>query len=166
LVLLGDKNADCPAPAVATSHSAATTQPDHPIALSVETSAGHLTIQLRPDLAPLSVQRVLELVGEGFYDHMLIHRAAPGLVVQFGDPAGDGYGGCGRPPVLSEPSPEHFGALSVGLADWGPDTASSQLFITLQDSPALDGQYTWIGTASQDWEDVVLDDVIERVKVQ
>ncbi|HTM46669.1 MAG TPA: peptidylprolyl isomerase [Polyangiaceae bacterium] len=167
LGMLGDRGAQCPAPTKsAPSATAAPVLPDRPIVISFETSAGHHTLALRPDLAPRSVQRVLELVGEGFYDHLLIHRAAPGLVVQFGDPSGDGYGGCGRPPLPSEPSAEHFAAFSVGFADWGPDTASSQLFINLQDSPALDGQYTWIGTASSSWEDLVLDDVIERAKVQ
>jgi cyclophilin family peptidyl-prolyl cis-trans isomerase len=167
LVMLGDRGAQCPAP-IKTAPSAMTAPvpPDHPIELAFETSQGLHTLTLRPDLAPRSVQRVLELVGEGFYDHLVIHRAAPGLVVQFGDPSGDGYGGCGRPPLPGEPSSEHFAAFSVGLADWGPDTASSQLFVTLQDSPALDGQYTWIGTASPSWEDLVLDDVIEHVKVQ
>jgi cyclophilin family peptidyl-prolyl cis-trans isomerase len=112
------------------------------------------------------VRRILDLVGEGFYNRMPIHRAVPGQVVQFGDPMGDGYGGSGREPIMREPSAQHFAPFSVGMADWGRDTASSQLFITLSASPQLDGEYTWIGSASSSWENVVLDDVIVSARVE
>jgi cyclophilin family peptidyl-prolyl cis-trans isomerase len=165
LVMLGDKSKNCSAP-VLPPQAAPTTSGDKPVVIAFETSSGRHTITLRPDLAPRSVQRVLALVGEGFYNQMAVHRAVPGQVVQFGDPLGDGYGGSGRDPIVREPSPQHFAAFSVGMADWGKDTASSQLFITLCASPQLDGEYTWLGTASSSWEKVVLDDVILSARVE
>jgi peptidylprolyl isomerase len=165
LVMLGDKSKLCAATSAKpnTANSPSNTKP---VTIAFETSNGRHTVTLRPDLAPSSVQRVLDLLAEGFYNQMAIHRAVPGQVVQFGDPMGDGYGGSGREPIVSEPSPQHFGAFSVGMADWGPDSASSQLFVTLCASPMLDGEYTWLGTASPSWENVVLDDVILSARVE
>jgi cyclophilin family peptidyl-prolyl cis-trans isomerase len=168
LEMLGDTISNCdpkkPPPPLAidgASESAAKR-----ITVVVETTAGEHRLFLRPDLAPLAVGRVVELVRAGFYDKMAIVRAVPGSVVQFGDPKGDGYGGAGRSPVPSEPSPIHFGAFTVGMADAGRDTASSQIFITLVAAPALDGEYTFIGSADKSWQDVVLDDVILRMRVE
>jgi cyclophilin family peptidyl-prolyl cis-trans isomerase len=164
LVMLGDNSKSCVAPAsTATTKAAAN---DKPVVIVFETTSGRHTLNLRPDLAPHSVQRVIDLLAEGFYNQMPIHRAVPGQVVQFGDPMGDGYGGSGREPVVSESSPQHFAAFSVGMADWGRDSGSSQLFVTLSASPLLDGEYTWLGTASQSWENVVLDDVITTAHVE
>jgi len=166
LQMLGDRDKTCAAPSSTATTDSPSKEHTKPTVLRFNTSSGSHTIKLRPDIAPTSVQRVLDLVLEGFYNRMAIHRAVPGQVVQFGDPLGDGYGGCGRPPIQSEPSPQHFAAFSVGMADWGKDTASSQLFITLSASPILDGEYTWIGTASSSWENIVLDDMIESVNVE
>lgn len=165
LVMLGDKTKNCIAPKPEASATPAPAN-DKPTVIAFETSSGRHTLTLRADLAPRSVQRLLDLLGEGFYNKMAIHRAVPGQVVQFGDPSGDGYGGSGREPIVTEPSPQHFGAYSVGMADWGTDTGSSQLFVTLCASPMLDGEYTWLGTASQSWENVVLDDVILNARVE
>jgi cyclophilin family peptidyl-prolyl cis-trans isomerase len=164
LVMLGDTSKVCastrvkPPTATAPAHG-------NPVTIVFETSSGRHTLTLRPDLAPSNVQRVIDLLAEGFYNQMAIHRAVPGQVVQFGDQMGDGYGGSGREPVVSEPSPQHFGAFSVGMADWGTDSGSSQLFVTLCASPLLDGEYTWLGTASPSWQNVVLDDVILSARV-
>lgn len=165
LAMLGDKAKSCVAPSTTATTKIATAN-DKPIVIVFETTTGQHTLSLRPDLAPHSVQRILDLLAEGFYNKMPIHRAVPGQVVQFGDPMGDGYGGSGREPIVSEPSPQHFAAFSVGMADWGRDSGSSQLFVTLSASPLLDGEYTWLGTASQSWENVVLDDVITNAHVE
>jgi peptidylprolyl isomerase len=165
LVMLGDKSKTCTAPNGSVGMKAAAAN-DKPVMIVFETTSGKHTLSLRPDLAPYSVQRIVDLVAEGFYNHMAIHRAVPGQVVQFGDPMGDGYGGSGREPIVSEPSPQHFAAFSVGMADWGTDSGSSQLFVTLSSSSLLDGEYTWLGTASQSWENVVLDDVITSAHVE
>jgi peptidylprolyl isomerase len=166
LGMLGERDPNCPPPPPAQSAPAAAEPHKEKVTLVFETDSGEYSIELWPDLAPQSVQRIVDLVGEGFYDKLPIHRAAPGQVVQLGDPLGDGYGGCGREPIASEPSFQHFAALSVGMADFGSDTASSQLFVTLSDSPQLDGAYTWIGTASANWEQLVLEDVIVRARVR
>ena len=40
-------------------------------------SGGDVVIRLRPDLAPGHVQRIKELVSEGFYDNVVFHRVIP-----------------------------------------------------------------------------------------
>ncbi|MFM8375592.1 MAG: peptidylprolyl isomerase [Phenylobacterium sp.] len=54
--------------------------------LVMDTSRGRLTILLRPDFAPLAVERILRLSREGVYDGLLFHRVIPGFVAQTGNP--------------------------------------------------------------------------------
>ena len=43
---------------------------------------GDVVIKLRPDLAPGHVERIKELVGEGFYDGVVFHRVIPGSMAR------------------------------------------------------------------------------------
>ena len=54
--------------------------------LVIDTSRGRLTVLLRPDFAPLAVERILRLAREGVYDGLLFHRVIPGFVAQTGNP--------------------------------------------------------------------------------
>ena len=63
--------------------------------LILETTQGNVTIEMRPDLAPLHVEQIKGLVKKGFYDGLTFHRVVPGFVAQGGDPKGDGTGGPG-----------------------------------------------------------------------
>ena len=57
----------------------------------------------------------MSLAQRGFYDGLTVHRVVPGFVAQFGDPAGDGYGGDGQAPLRCETSPLPFELGSVGV---------------------------------------------------
>ncbi len=133
--------------------------------LTLETEAGTLTLTLDPRFAPSAVARLVRLAKTGFYDGIAVHRVVPGFVAQFGDPAGDGYGGDGTPPLRCETSPVPFSAGDVGIALAGRDTGSSQLFVTLGRYPYLDGQYAWVGRAGPGWDRVAAGDRILRVHV-
>jgi cyclophilin family peptidyl-prolyl cis-trans isomerase len=121
---------------------------------------------LDPTLAPLATSRIVTLARSGFYAGTRLRRAAPGYVVQFGDPIGDGSGGSGKPPLPCETSPVEFSAFSVGVAISGRDTGSSQLFVTLSAQPHLDGDYTALGRADPEWANVAEGDVIQSVEVR
>src|SRR5262245_29010806 len=54
--------------------------------LVVETSQGRIIVEMRPDLAPLAVERVKLLTREGFYDGLQFHRVIDGFVAQTGNP--------------------------------------------------------------------------------
>ena len=66
---------------------------DNDNTLILETTQGEVTIEMRPDLAPGHVERIKELVREGFYDGLVIHREIDGFMAQTGD--GKNFNGTG-----------------------------------------------------------------------
>jgi len=135
------------------------------VELTLATDVGDLKMTLDASLAPVAVTRIVALARRGFYDGMPVHRVVPGFVVQFGDPAGDGYGGDGAPAMRCELSPVAFEGGAVGIATSGRDTGSSQVFVTLAMAPHLEGEYTWLGRAEGPWNLIVPGDVIRKVTV-
>jgi cyclophilin family peptidyl-prolyl cis-trans isomerase len=117
--------------------------------------------------APLTSMSFVRLAQSGFFNGLTFHRVAPGVVVQAGDPRGDGYGGPGMT-IRCEYSMRPFGRGAVGMALSGKDTGGSQFFIALEPQPHLDGAYTQFGQVLSGME--IVDrlrpgDVIERVDV-
>lgn len=104
---------------------------------------GVLELELFGPDAPLTVLRFLSLVDRHFFDG-LTWRVAPGFVIQDGDPRSDGWGSAPGT-VRDEINRRRFGTRSVGLSLNGPETGSSQWFITLGPQPHLDGRYTVFG---------------------
>ncbi len=133
--------------------------------LRVVTDIGPVSLELDPSLAPLAVARIAELIKSGFYDGVSIHRVVPGAIVQLGDRGGDGFGGAGRDPLPSELSPVPFQERFVGVAVYGPDTGSSQFFVSLGKSPQFSGEYALIGVAELGFERLAEGDVIERIEI-
>jgi peptidylprolyl isomerase len=121
---------------------AATPVPDPQNTLLLTLKDGGVTIELRPDLAPRHVARIKELVRQKFYDGLTFHRVIDGFMAQGGDPYGNGTGGSGQN-ITAEFSDEPHVRGTVSMARSGhSDSADSQFFIVLQDSPHLDGQYS------------------------
>ena len=114
-----------------------------------------VVIKLRPDLAPGHVERITELVGEGFYDGVVFHRVIPGFMAQGGDPTGTGMGGSKLPDIKAEFSrePHVRGVCSMARA-MNPNSANSQFFICFDDATFLDGQYTVWGEVTSGMEHV------------
>ncbi len=115
----------------------------------METSHGHLTIELHADLAPQTAHNFLELGRRGYYTNTRFHRLVKGFVLQGGDPTGKGTGGA---PAWGEVLPDEIhpklrhetrGVLS--MANAGPGTGKSQFFITLAATSALDGRHSVFG---------------------
>jgi len=118
-------------------------------------SGGDVVIRLRPDLAPGHVQRIKDLVSEGFYDGVVFHRVIPGFMAQGGDPTGTGMGGSEKPDLKAEfnSEPHVRGTASMARAS-NPNSANSQFFICFDDARFLDGQYTVWGTVVEGMEHV------------
>ena len=112
----------------------------------LDTKDGRVTIQLRPDLAPKTVQQIKTLTKRGFYNGLVFHRVIDGFMAQTGDPTGTGTGGSDLPNVPAEftSAPFKRGTLGMARAD-DPDSANSQFFICLADSDFLDRKYTVFG---------------------
>ncbi len=114
--------------------------------LEMQLESGLVTIQLRPDLAPNHVARLLELTNAGFYDGIVFHRVIDGFMAQTGDPTGTGTGGSDLPDMAAEFNEESFQRGTVGMArSASPDSANSQFFIVYGDASFLDRNYTLFG---------------------
>ncbi len=125
----------------------------------LETKFGNITIKFFPDVAPGHVKNFIDLAKKGFYDGTTFHRVIPGFMIQGGDPIskdpnarGVGTGGPGYT-IKAEFSekPHKRGTLSMARAA-NPDSAGSQFFICVKDSPFLDRQYTVFGEVESGME--------------
>ncbi|MFC1674016.1 peptidylprolyl isomerase [Pseudomonadota bacterium] len=124
--------------------------PDNTLYLDLKD--GRVVIQLRPDLAPIHVQRIKELVRQGFYDGLTFHRVIDGFMAQGGDPDGTGRGGTGLN-LPGEFSKEKFKRAAVGMARAASvNSGDSQFFIMLDDARHLDNQYTVWGQVTEGME--------------
>jgi len=120
----------------------------------LETSKGKVVIGLRPDLAPLHVARIKELVREGFYDGIVFHRVIDGFMAQTGCPEGTGTGGSGQK-LKAEFNAEPHVRGTVSMARAGdPNSGDSQFFICFDDATFLDRQYTAWGNVIEGMENV------------
>ena len=106
--------------------------------------AGQYTvaIETRPDIAPQTVQRIKELVQQGFFDGASFHRVDE-RIVQTGDPTGKGDGGSGQT-IKAEFSdtPHIAGTVSMARMPDDPDSADSQFFIVKRAQPDFNGKFT------------------------
>ncbi|MDB5702248.1 MAG: peptidylprolyl isomerase [Sphingomonadales bacterium] len=148
-----------PVPAPGPAPVAPPTDPKYILHLDLSTG-GSVVIALRPDKAPINVERVRTLARAGFYDNVVFHRVIEGFMAQTGDPKGTGEGGSPLPDVKAEFNdlPHLRGAVSMARpADI--NGANSQFFIVFMPVLRLDGKYTVIGRATSGMEYV---DAIQR----
>jgi len=113
---------------------------------TIETNQGTFTLQLRPDIAPNTVNSFVNLARYHYFDGTTCHRAIQGFVVQCGDPTATGSGGPGYEfdDELSKIEPYRIGSLA--MANAGPNTNGSQFFIITGDAgAALPPNYTLFG---------------------
>ena len=127
-------------------------------------SGSVMVAELYPEIAPISVQNFLDLIGKGFYNGVIFHRVIPGFMIQGGDPEGTGMGGPGYK-IKGEFSSNGFkndlkhtrGVLSMARSGH-PDSAGSQFFVMADRAPHLDGQYAAFGKVIEGLE--VIDEII------
>lgn len=124
---------------------------------TIETSQGTITIELWPDKAPNHVENFVKLAEDGFYNGLVFHRVIPNFMVQTGCPQGTGTGGPGWN-VNAEFNDASFEKGVLGMARAAdPNSAGSQFFVCVADTPHLDGQYTAFGKviSGQDVADAI-----------
>lgn len=140
----GAKGASAPPPLAApTKAQVAAAKKQGKVLVKLDTSKGVIQLELNGAAAPIAVANFLNLVKAGFYNGMPFHRVEPGFVIQAGDPAK-----AGRPPVgytiADERSPiKHLrGTIAMARLYRGdqmvPNSATTQFYITLADTPPLD----------------------------
>lgn len=132
-------------------------QDGHTYQALIETNYGTLHVDLRPDIAPITVNSFVNLARFHYFDETTCHRAIQGFVVQCGDPTGTGRGGPGYEfdDELDQIEPYQIGSLA--MANAGPNTNGSQWFIiTGDDGAMLDPNYTLFGQVIDDDLNLVL----------
>ncbi len=123
--------------------------------VELELKSGTVRIELLSDVAPSHVKRIKELVRDGFYDGLVFHRVIAGFMAQTGDPTGTGTGKSRKPNLKAEFSAErHLRGVCSMARSSDPNSANSQFFICLADSPWLDGQYSVWGRVVSGMEHV------------
>ena len=120
--------------------------------LVLTTNCGEIVIDTFADKAPETVNAMLWLAGEGYFDSTLCHRLVTDgiFVLQCGDPTATGTGGPGfELPDENLPAEEgvNYPAGTVAMANAGPGTSGSQFFLVYEDT-TLPPNYTIWGEVS------------------
>jgi cyclophilin family peptidyl-prolyl cis-trans isomerase len=112
----------------------------------IVTNMGTMEFEIYEDKVPITANNFISLANQGFYDGLIFHRVVKGFVIQGGDPTGTGTGGSGKTiPDIFVPELKHDSVGVLSMANSGPNTGSSQFFITLAPAPHLDGKHTIFG---------------------
>ncbi len=148
----------------------------------IETAKGKIVIRLEYQKTPITVANFVSLAegkntfitdeklkGKPYYDGLKFHRVIKDFMIQGGDPAGNGSGGCGysfKDEIVPEFVFDKAGILA--MANSGPATNSSQFFITHKDTPWLNGKHTIFGylVSGQDVvNNIAQDDLMNKVTI-
>lgn len=126
---------------------------DLPVATIEMEDGCTIRLVLYPDIAPITVNNFIALSNSGFYNGVIFHRVIDQFMIQGGDPLGNGTGGPGYA-IKGEfkdngvPNDLKHERGVISMARQGGeryDTAGSQFFIMVKDTPQLDGGYAAFG---------------------
>lgn len=132
--------------------------------VTFKTTQGDIVLKLERELAPLTTANFLDLVDKKLYDGMVFHRVIPDFMAQVGDPLSKdptkqalwGTGGPGYK-IMDEfnENLRHNGSGVLSMANSGPNTGGSQIFITHVATPWLDGKHAVFGKVSAGLENLM-----------
>ena len=109
--------------------------------VSVETTKGTFVIAVTRALAPHGADRFYRLIRAGYFDDSRFFRVVPGFIAQFGipgDPAITRMWKDRRIPDDSARASNVRGMIAYAMT--GPNTRTTQLFISLVDNRRIDAQ--------------------------
>jgi len=132
----------------------------NPIATIEMENGNKIKLELYPEIAPNTVRNFISLAGKGYYNGLIFHRVIPGFMIQGGCPEGTGTGGpgyCSRGEFTQNGHKNDLkhqrGVISMART-MAPNSAGSQFFIMVKNSPHLDGQYASFGTVTEGMDEV------------
>ncbi len=129
---------------------------------AMTTTEGRIVIKLFEKESPITVRNFTSLargakeftdaktgakVKRPFYNGLTFHRVIPGFMIQGGDPKGNGTGDGGIATIKDEfdPSLKFDKPGLLAMANRGPNTGSTQFFITEGTPEHLNGKHTILG---------------------
>ena len=138
------------------------------------TNKGSFTVTLMPEHAPKTVANFVDLATgqrewtdprdgtakrDPLYAGTIFHRVIDGFMIQGGDPAGTGMGGPGYKFEDECPAggPTFNQVGRLAMANAGPGTYGSQFFVTVAETPWLNGRHTIFGQVTDGY------DVVESI---
>lgn len=153
----------------------------------IETNKGTIICELDYKKAPIMVANFVTLAegknqfcaaeekGKPFFDGLKFHRVisksngdADDFMIQTGDPLGNGSGDAGYKCRDEITDLRHDKPGILSMANSGPNTNSSQFFITLVPTPWLDGRHSIFGSVVEGMDvanSIIKDDVIKTVTI-
>ena len=109
--------------------------------VSVETTKGTFVIVVDRSLAPRGADRFYRLVRAGYFDDSRFFRVVPGFIAQFGIPGDPAVTRVWKDRAIADDSVRASNVRgTIAYAMTGPDTRTTQLFISLVDNSRLDAQ--------------------------
>lgn len=138
----------------------------------LETNKGTIVLELYREDAPLTTLNFLNLIDSGFYDGIVFHRVIEDFMAQVGDPLTKDESkkyawGTGGPDyrIKDEFSPKlkHDKKGILSMANAGPNSGGSQIFITYEPQPHLDGKHAVFGIVVEGMD--VLDAIEQGDKI-
>jgi peptidylprolyl isomerase len=147
----------------------------------ITTNKGTIIVELEYAKTPVTVANFVTLAegkntfvnekfkGKPFYNGLKFHRVIPNFMIQGGDPLGNGSGDAGYKFKDEFTDLLHDKPGTLSMANSGPNTNSSQFFITHVATPWLDGMYTVFGHVVENGMEtvnkIVQDDTIMSITI-
>ncbi len=131
-----------------------------------ETSMGNFKAELFEDKVTQTAGNFIHLAQQGYFDGTRFHRVIDGFMIQGGDPLSKdvskkdswGTGGPGYTiPDEFDETLKHDSKGLLSMANAGPNTGGSQFFITVAETPWLDGKHAIFGKVVEGY------DVVEKI---
>jgi len=148
--------------------------------ITIVTNKGDINLNLFDD-APMTVTSFLHLIKQGFYNGIVFHRVIDDFMIQVGCPFGRGTGGPKDKGInsfpyqgqeISYPFKDEFQSGRVfdkpgilAMANSGPNSNGSQLFITHVPTPWLNNKHTIFGEVASPQDKKIVDSIQQGDKI-
>ncbi len=149
--------------------------------VTIKTNKGDINITLFDDDAPITVASFVHLAKSGFYNGIIFHRVIDNFMIQTGDPLGNGTGSPRNKGVTSFPYQEQNVSYPftdeflsgrvfdkpgiLAMANAGPNTNGSQIFITHVPTSHLNNKHTIFGEVKSDADQAVVNNIRKNDKM-
>ena len=149
--------------------------------ITIITNKGDINLNLFDDDAPMTVASFLFLIKQNFYNVIVFHRVINDFMIQVGCPLGRGTGGPRDKGIksflyqgkqINYPFGDEFKSGRkfdkpgiLAMANAGPNTNGSQIFITHVPTPHLNNKHTIFGEVASTSDQDVVNSIVQGDKI-